>query len=99
MAAAAHGDGQIVVPAEFDRRGDLVECVGRTMTAGRRSIIPFQTRRASSYLASSGVITSPVNPRSAGLQRLIGATRSLADGRNRHAQECDVREQLDAATS
>src|SRR5687768_16727649 len=37
--------------------------VGRTTIAGRRSIIPFQTRRASSYPASRGRTTSPPYPR------------------------------------
>src|SRR5256886_10599051 len=44
----------------------------RTITAGLRSIIAFQIRRASSYFASSGRMSSPCNP-------LANSTNSSSD--------------------
>jgi hypothetical protein len=48
VAAAADRDRQAVAAGERDGRDDVGAVVQRAITAGRRSIAPFQTRRTSS---------------------------------------------------
>ena len=48
VAAAPDGDDQVLLAGEAERGDDVVVAVGRTISAGRRSIMLFQTARASS---------------------------------------------------
>ena len=59
MGSAADGDLQPLLGGEPNRRLDvgLVETV--CDQSGRRSMLPFQTRRLSSYAASVAPTTSP----------------------------------------
>ena len=59
VAAGPDGDLQVVLAPEAMAVATSPASRGRTMTAGRRSWTAFHSRRASSYVADAGVMTSP----------------------------------------
>ena len=60
LSSAANRDLEIVLASEGDRKPHVSRFCDRTITPGRRSIIEFHTRRASSSAVSLGTITVPL---------------------------------------
>ena len=80
VAAAAHGDRQLALAGEADRRCTSSAPAQRAISAGERSIAPFQTRRASVVALFSGPQQRAAEPPAQVVHRMADA--SVRHGRH-----------------